>query len=108
MINEFLGITTPISWSMDYHLTHTEKNLRLIELCQKTGATHYLSGPAGKNYIDLELWQRNNITVEYFSYDGYPEYSQLFGPFEHNVSALDLILNTGPRARHYMLSFKNI
>ena len=37
------------------------------------------------------------------SYDGYPEYPQLHPPFEHAVSVLDLLLNTGDRAPSYML-----
>ena len=35
-------------------------------------------------------------------YSGYLEYPQLYPPFEHNVSVLDLIFNTGPKARMYM------
>lgn len=105
LICGFLGITTPITWSMDYSLTATEKNRRLIELCHQTGGTHYLSGPAAKNYMDPKIWAENQINLDYFSYEGYPEYPQLFGPFEHFVSVLDLLFNTGPNAREYMLSF---
>jgi len=105
LINKFLDIITPITWSMDYHPTTTGKNQRGIELCHKAGATHYLSGPAAKDYIEIELWQKNNLTLEYFSYDGYPEYPQLYSPFEHNVSILDLLFHTGPKARQYLLSF---
>jgi hypothetical protein len=36
------------------------------------------------------------------SYEGYPEYPQLHGGFEHAVSALDLLFNTGPEAQRYM------
>ena len=35
-------------------------------------------------------------------YQGYPEYPQLFPFFEHAVSILDLIFNTGPDATRYM------
>jgi hypothetical protein len=38
-------------------------------------------------------------------YSGYPEYDQLFPPFVHEVTVLDLILNVGPDAPRYMLSF---
>ena len=37
-------------------------------------------------------------------YGNYPEYGQLYPPFEHNVSILDLIFNTGQEARQYMCS----
>jgi hypothetical protein len=36
------------------------------------------------------------------SYSGYPEYPQLHGAFEHAVTVLDLLFNTGPEARHYL------
>jgi hypothetical protein len=38
-------------------------------------------------------------------YAGYPEYPQLRGPFEHSVSAIDLLFNTGPEAPRFMKSF---
>ena len=36
------------------------------------------------------------------SYAGYPEYPQLYPPFDHAVTALDLILNTGEAAATYL------
>ena len=38
------------------------------------------------------------------NYDGYPEYQQLHGGFEHAVSVLDLLFNTGPDALRYLKS----
>jgi hypothetical protein len=38
-------------------------------------------------------------------YSGYPEYRQLYPPFEHGVSILDLIFNEGPNAPQYLNSF---
>ena len=35
-------------------------------------------------------------------YSDYPEYPQLFGEFEHNVSILDLLFNMGDQAIQYM------
>ena len=37
-------------------------------------------------------------------YSGYPEYPQLHPPFEHGVTVLDLIFNTGADAPLYMKS----
>ncbi|NCP85271.1 MAG: WbqC family protein, partial [Bacteroidetes bacterium] len=31
-----------------------------------------------------------------------PEYTQLYGKFEHGVSILDLIFNEGPNARSFL------
>jgi len=37
-------------------------------------------------------------------YSGYPEYNQLYPPFEHAVSIIDLIFNEGSQAPKYMKS----
>jgi hypothetical protein len=38
-------------------------------------------------------------------YSDYPVYNQLFPPFEHNVSIIDLIFNEGENAFKFMKSF---
>ena len=98
---EQLQIATKLSWSMDYELVEG-KNERLIALCRQAGATHYLSGPAARDYMDVELFARHGIEVAFFDYSGYPEYRQLHGPFEHAVSVIDLLLNEGRNARTYL------
>ena len=99
-----LGVNTKISWSMDYALTG-DRNERLIGLCKTTHATHYVSGPAAKDYIDDGLFKKEGIDLSYIDYSGYPEYAQMFGGFEHGVSIIDLIFNEGPNATKYMKSF---
>ena len=65
----------------------------------------YISGPAARDYIDENLFQAAGIALDYIDYSGYPEYQQLYAPFEHGVSILDLIVNTGPAATTFMKSF---
>ena len=102
-ICELLVIPTKISWSMDYELKDG-KTERLVGLCLSAGATHYLSGPAAKDYIVDSQFKEAGISLEYIDYSGYPEYPQLHGTFEHGVSILDLLFNTGPDALKYMKS----
>jgi hypothetical protein len=103
-ICQMLGITTKISWSMDYHLIEG-KTERLIDLCKQAGATKYISSPTAKSYIDEELFKNEDLELRYIDYTGYPEYDQLFPPFEHTVSIIDLIFNEGPHATKFMKSF---
>jgi hypothetical protein len=100
----FLGITTRLSWSMDYELAEGRTE-RLVGLCRQTGADFYISGPTARAYLDLECFQRAGIEVQFFDYSGYPEYEQLHPPFEHAVSVLDLLFHAGPDAPRYMLTF---
>lgn len=101
-----LGITTRLSWSMDHRL-EGDRNERLINLCRRLGATHYVSGPAARAYLDEPRFSEAGIAVSYIDYTGYPPYSQLFGAFVHEVSILDLIFNEGPEAPRFMKSFAN-
>lgn len=103
-ICRMLGITTKISWSMDYKLA-AGKTERIVDLCERAGATEYISGPAAKAYMDEDLFQAKGIAVSYIDYSGYPEYHQLYPPFAHDVSIIDLILNEGPNAAKFMKTF---
>ena len=103
-ICRILGIRTTISCSMDYNLIG-DKTERLVHLCKQAGATKYFSGPAAKDYLDEDLFQREAIAVAYIDYSSYPEYRQVYPPFESRVSIIDLIFNEGPDATRYMKSF---
>jgi hypothetical protein len=101
-LRDALGIDTPLSSSSDYP-GEGRKTERLLSICRASGATHYLSGPAAREYLDEDAFATAGIAVEWMSYEGYPEYPQLHPPFEHAVSVLDLLLNVGERAPEYML-----
>ncbi len=103
-INSILGITTTLTWSNELGLIDG-KTERLVDLCKKVGADEYISGPAAKDYLKVDLFEKENIKLSWMDYNGYPEYSQLYPPFEHGVSILDLIFNEGPNATRFMKSF---
>ena len=86
---------------MDYKLIEG-KTERLVDLCKQAGGTEYISGPAANTYIDEELFIREGIKLRYMDYSKYLEYHQLFPPFEHGVSIIDLIFNEGKNATKFM------
>lgn len=100
-----LEIDTPITWSMDYP-QEEGKSQRLLSICQAAGADRYLSGPAARDYMDLALFERAGVQVSFADYSAYREYPQSHPPFEHAVSALDLLFNLGPGSRDYMMTFE--
>ena len=61
-------------------------------------------GPAAKAYLQEGLFSSAGITIRYVDYSGYPEYRQLYPPFAHDVSILDLIFNEGANAPRYLKS----
>ncbi len=100
-INSWLDIQTPIRWAHEF-APKPGKNERLIDICQQLGATVYLSGPAAKEYLDEGLFAQSGIAVEWANYEGFPEYEQLYPPFVHGVSVLDLLFNKGPSSPTYL------
>jgi hypothetical protein len=80
---------------------HGQKTDRLIQILEAVGATHYISGPSAQEYIEREMFERAGITLEYIQYE-YPEYPQLYPPFDPQVSILDLLFMTGSEAPHYI------
>lgn len=96
-----LGISTKISRSEDYKLI-TGKTDRLADLCFQAGGSTYVSGPAARSYIDETIFAARGLNLEWFSYEGYPAYTQLWEPFEHGVTILDLLFNCGDEAPAYM------
>jgi hypothetical protein len=98
-----LGITTALRWSSEYAGEGT-KTERLVSLCEQAGATAYLSGPTARAYLDESLFEERGIAVGYIDYADYPPYPQVHPPFDHHVTVLDLLFNTGGEARRYMKS----
>ena len=79
------------------------KTDRLVSILVHLGATHYISGPSAQDYIEKEKFDAVGISLEFMRYD-YPEYPQVNGSFTSNVSILDLMFNTGPKAEKYIWS----
>jgi hypothetical protein len=96
-IANFLGLKTRITRDARYP-TEGAKTERLLGIARAAGADCYLSGPSARTYFDEQMFAAAGITPEWMSYEGYPEYPQLHGPFDHAVTALDLLFNTGREA----------
>jgi hypothetical protein len=79
-----------------------QKTDRLVQILKKVGADHYISGPSARDYIEADLFAAAGISLEYMAYH-YPDYPQLYPPFDPQVSILDLLFMTGPDALNFIL-----
>jgi hypothetical protein len=100
-IAKLLGLKTRIVRDTAYRAKGA-KTERLLAIARAVGADRYLGGPSARSYFDESMFTSAGVTPEWMSYEGYPEYPQLHGAFEHRVSALDLLFNTGPDAPRYL------
>jgi hypothetical protein len=102
-LSRMLGIDTRFSWSMDYKLG-ADRTGKLVSICHQAGATEYISGPSARSYLDEQQFADVGIAVSYADYSAYPEYAQLYPPFDHYVSIIDLLVHTGSSAVQFMQS----
>jgi hypothetical protein len=77
------------------------KTERLLGILQKVGASHYISGPSAKDYLEPDKFEAAGIGLEYIDYR-YPEYQQLHPPYDPQVSILDLLFMKGPSAPDFI------
>jgi len=104
--NDLLGCTTTFMRSADLGVEGTRTDA-LVNLLEKVGASSYISGPAAKSYLEVEKLNAAGIEVQWKDYSGYPDYPQRHGPFEPQVSIIDLLLNTGADAAQYIWGWRS-
>jgi len=88
------GIATPTRRASTLGVTGKKSGL-LLDICRKTGATVYLSGPSGRDYLDQSLFADAGIGIEFHEFH-HPQYAQRFSPFVPGMASIDLLLNEGP------------
>jgi hypothetical protein len=103
----WLGLDREFYRSSELSPTGT-KDERLIDLVQKVGGDHYLSGPAARDYIRAERFAAAHIGLAYHDYAGYPAYPQLGEPFDHHVSILDLVFAVGRDTPDYIWGARRV
>lgn len=74
---------------------------RILELCKVVGADAYVSGVSGRDYLDLEAFDRAGIEVVFQEFR-HPVYSQLHEEFMPQISALEALFLFGPRSRRLL------
>lgn len=103
---EFLAIDTEFCSSSQWGNKAVSKTDRLMSLLKAVNAQQYVSGPSGKNYLNNNEFSINGIELVYKTYVGYPEYSQLYPPFIHELSVIDLLFHVGSEAPYYIWGWR--
>lgn len=88
-----LGVTTRLEIGSRMQVPGAKGDL-ILNLCRAAGATTYLSGPFGRDYLDAGAFERAGIRLAFHDY-AHPQYPQVQQPFEPYLSVLDLLANCG-------------
>ncbi|MDD5674538.1 MAG: WbqC family protein [Chitinivibrionales bacterium] len=100
LLMKLLGISTPVERTSSYKFGHSATE-RLIEICRYFKADTYLAGAGGHDYMDVSLFVKAGINLEFqeFKCPVYPQYwRKREEDFIPNLSMLDLIFNCGPNS----------
>ena len=91
-----LGINTPMRKASEIKASG-KKSDYILNLCKEVDATVYLSGPFGRDYLELENFESAGIEVRFHDYE-HPTYTQLHGEFMPYMSIVDLLFNEGSKS----------
>tara|TARA_B110001452_G_scaffold8412_1_gene7385 strand:- start:187 stop:876 length:690 start_codon:yes stop_codon:yes gene_type:complete len=103
LLAKTLGIESKYILSSSLDVSGAKDGERVVEICNILKCNYFINGPASKSFMNQEIFDRANITLDYIEYS-YKEYDQLYPPFNHFVSVLDLLFNCGDKARNFILS----
>jgi len=103
LLCKLLNIQTKITRAETYGWEGKNKTEAIINICKKAEAETYLSGSAAKSYLNENLFEQENIKLEYIQYDYHKHFPEQFSVKQQNLSVLDLLFNKGPAAQKYFI-----
>ena len=80
-----------------------EKSSLILNMCKELNASTYIFGMLGKDYADVQEFEKNDIGLIFQNYN-HPKYSQLYREFISHMSIIDLLFNHGPKSLEIILS----
>ena len=91
---KLLKIDIKIIKASDLSPTGSKSDL-ILDIAKRSGASVYLSGPAGRDYMELDKYKREGVNV-WFNDFKHPVYTQRNrNDFISHLSLIDLLMNVG-------------
>jgi hypothetical protein len=100
-------IAKALNISVEWHLaselkcTGSKDGEKILKICEALKCDYFINGPAAKGFIDQNKFMEAGVELDYIDYS-YPEYPQVFPPFNHFVSVLDVLFNCGEKAPQFI------
>ena len=103
LILELLEINTPIIKSSQMKASGHSSDL-VLNLCKEAGASRYISGIGGKNYLKVGDFEDAGIEIIYHAPDLPEPYPQTFPQvdFFSDLSVIDILFNCGATWRDHI------
>lgn len=95
-MGEALGLADKFILQSQLGVTGTGTGL-LVSLCRALNADAYVTLAPVEKYLDGDLFRSSGVRLTFERFRP-PVYPQLWGEFRYNLSALDMLLNCGPKS----------
>ena len=92
-LKDAFGIKTKIILASELSFA-SRSTERLVDITEALGGDVYLSGTAGRDYLEISLFESRGISVEFQDFI-HPVYKQRYDGFIPNMSAIDALFNVG-------------
>ena len=99
---EELGIKIEFLKAGNFDFQCSKSDL-VVEMCKKLKADMYIFGGLGKDYANVNDFEKENIKTIFQEYK-HPTYPQIHEDFVPNLSVLDLLFNCGPKSYEIIMS----
>jgi len=96
-VRDYLGIPTHTARASSMRLGALRGGDLILAICRHAGATVYVSGPDGRDYLDPSAFEQASVRVTYHDY-AHPTYPQHGPGFTSHLSILDVIAHCGRAA----------
>jgi len=99
LLKKSFNIDTKIVFSSDLVKSEevnkeSRSSERLLEIVDALSGDVYLSGQMGRDYLDISIFKRRGVRVEFQDFK-HPIYKQRYEGFIPNMSAIDALFNVG-------------
>jgi hypothetical protein len=84
--------TKIIGFTSEMNLASENGSDKCLEICKKVGASAYLSGVSGREYLDAKSFFDAGIQLEFQDFK-HPAYDQVYKPFIPGLSVIDYLIN---------------
>lgn len=98
-----MEIDVPIYLSSEMNI-HENGSSLLLEICKKLNADCYLSGPGGVNYLNQNIFLKDNVKIKYLQKKTILPYDQFHRHINYmpNLSMLDFLFCVGEKWKDYI------
>ena len=99
---EVLHLSPQFIKASGYNFRGRKYNL-IVNMCRSLDENVYIFGNQGKNYAEIEDFEKDGIKVVFQEYI-HPRYQQMYGNFISHLSVLDLLFNCGEESTRIIMS----